>query len=200
MAESRERFQAGVGVGQGAAGHSLTGGWTVFTSSMDIEVVSYRHVFENGRSYYVYTVRATVAGRSYTVEKRYSDMLSLHKKLKKQMNAPSFPPKQIRNHDPKVLDARKVALSNYFGKIAHGNLITKTLLDFLDVHHFPTSLEFTRLDSQDYEDEVNISDDNIDLDEPSHAPVLVYTGDKFFRTSAKRDDIIVPGVLKGLYG
>ncbi|XP_039257393.1 sorting nexin-24-like isoform X2 [Styela clava] len=108
---------------------------------MEIDVVGYRSVEERGKQFYVYIIQTNVAGRSYKVEKRYSDLLALHKKLKKQLNTPAFPPKQIRNHDSKVLEARRIGLSNYFHVIAQGNLFTKTLLEFLDVHHFPANLD-----------------------------------------------------------
>lgn len=167
---------------------------------MDIEVCSYCLVGKGNGSYYTYSVRTTVSGRSYTVDKRYSDMLSLHKKLKKQMkNVPSFPPKQMRNHDYKVLDARKAALSRYFHEIAQSNLITKSLLDFLDVRHFPPSLAYDsnltesipEFRSLDYLDDVT---------EPNHAPIFMYRGDTLIHPEDMMDDIIVPGVLKAIYG
>lgn len=48
--------------------------------------------------------------RTHILEKRYRDILSLHKEIKKQIRTPKFPPKQIRNHDIKV---RKVYINHF---------------------------------------------------------------------------------------
>lgn len=117
-------------------------------------------------------------------------------------NVPSFPPKQMRNHDSKVLDARKAALSRYFHEIAQANLITKSLLDFLDVRHFPQSLAHDDSNLKDCIPEFRSLDFIDGVDEPNHAPVFMYTGDKLFHDDymLELDDIIIPGVLKGIYG
>ncbi|MGH0170759.1 UNVERIFIED_CONTAM: hypothetical protein FKN15_059661, partial [Acipenser sinensis] len=61
----------------------------------------------------VFKIDVLTSGRQHSVEKRYSEFHSLHKKLKKFIKAPEMPSKHVRNWVPKVLEHRRLGLEIY---------------------------------------------------------------------------------------
>ncbi|RXM99909.1 Sorting nexin-2 [Acipenser ruthenus] len=82
--------------------------------SLMVRIPSFR--FEDSameKGYTVFKIDVLTSGRQHSVEKRYSEFHSLHKKLKKFIKAPEMPSKHVRNWVPKVLEHRRLGLEIY---------------------------------------------------------------------------------------
>eukprot|EP00058_Branchiostoma_floridae_P000249 XP_002585737.1 hypothetical protein BRAFLDRAFT_111358 [Branchiostoma floridae] len=110
----------------------------------------------------VFVIEVCAAGRRHTLEKRYSELHTLHRELKKSYLTPEFPPKRVRNWNPKVLEQRRRGLETYLQGLIHQDILPKILLDFLEIN-MATQLGY----------------------EASHQPVLCFSADSFLHPSQK---------------
>ncbi|MGH0170471.1 UNVERIFIED_CONTAM: hypothetical protein FKN15_059097 [Acipenser sinensis] len=108
--------------------------------SLMVRIPSFR--FEDSameKGYTVFKIDVLTSGRQHSVEKRYSEFHSLHKKLKKFIKAPEMPSKHVRNWVPKVLEHRRLGLEIYLQTIIMENeVLPKIFLEFLNIRHFPS--------------------------------------------------------------
>ncbi|KAI8478674.1 Sorting nexin-24 [Branchiostoma belcheri] len=121
----------------------------------------------------VFVIEVCAAGRRHTLEKRYSELHTLHRELKKTYLTPEFPPKRVRNWNPKVLEQRRRGLETYLQGLIHQDILPKILLDFLEIN-MATQLGYEEIDG--------ISRDR---NKASHQPVLSFSADSFLHPSQK---------------
>ncbi|KFM63732.1 Sorting nexin-24, partial [Stegodyphus mimosarum] len=97
-------------------------------------IPSFRQVQGNhGKHYTVFEIEVYASGKCHKVERRYRAFHSLHKQLKHIINAPEFPPKKVRNLNPKVLEQRRKGLENYIQDLLKRKPVPKQLLTFLSL-------------------------------------------------------------------
>lgn len=157
---------------------------------ISISIPSFRQVVpEDERPYTAYQIHVKVAGRTHVIEKRYREFHSFHKKLRKTIDIPDFPPKKVLQLSAKGLEHRRQGLENYFNAIITTGTIPKSLLTFLKVNNLNKAPSFDSLD-----------DLNTDSGSTStHQPVLIYENDPYLNPPSGKPDILVEGVLHGLY-
>lgn len=146
---------------------------------------------ENEKSYTVFCIEVNVSGRLYDVEKRYSEFEELHKKVKKRMATPEFPPKKVMKWNSKVLEHRRQGLEAYLQGLLSLEKIPRPVLSFLSIGHLGNYGSFDSLD------QIDSSGRTI-----THQPVLAFTsGDPFVKEQNQGNlpDIVIQGVQMGLY-
>ncbi|XP_075432084.1 sorting nexin-22 isoform X2 [Ascaphus truei] len=90
----------------------------------------------------VFVVDVLWNGRRHTLERRYSEFHTLHKRLKKSCKVPDFPPKRLADWKCKVQERRRQGLEAYIqGVLWYNQDVPKELLDFLKLKHFQQSHE-----------------------------------------------------------
>ncbi|XP_071496258.1 sorting nexin-24-like isoform X3 [Diadema antillarum] len=143
-----------------------------------VSIPTFRQIIsDDERPYTVYQINVKVAGRTHSVEKRYSEFHALHKQVKKKFETPDFPPKKVRQLNARGIEQRRSALEAYIQGVLEKEAIPKSLLTFLRVKNFKT-----------------VSYD--------HQPVMVFESDPFLLpspTDAGLPDILSDGVRQGLY-
>ncbi|XP_019623747.1 PREDICTED: sorting nexin-24-like [Branchiostoma belcheri] len=102
---------------------------------IDVSIPQFKQI-ESGdeKAYTVFVIEVCAAGRRHTLEKRYSELHTLHRELKKTYLTPEFPPKRVRNWNPKVLEQRRRGLETYLQGLIHQDILPKILLDFLEIN------------------------------------------------------------------
>ncbi|XP_014203767.1 sorting nexin-24-like isoform X2 [Copidosoma floridanum] len=137
----------------------------------------------SGKPYYVYTIELLdlTDQTKYIIEKRYSEFSSLHNVLKKNYQTAPFPPKRVRNSNPKVLEQRRVALEIYIQTMLKFTNTKQQVLNFLGVDE----------DTQKNYGEASLS----------NHPVLTFQCDPYVNASNTTNlpDIVTNGVLLGIY-
>ncbi|KAK1174493.1 sorting nexin-24 [Acipenser oxyrinchus oxyrinchus] len=164
--------------------------------SLMVRIPSFR--FEDSameKGYTVFKIDVLTSGRQHSVEKRYSEFHSLHKKLKKFIKAPEMPSKHVRNWVPKVLEHRRLGLEIYLQTIIMENeVLPKIFLEFLNIRHFPS---LPKTESCGSFDEIE-SEESSKL---SHQPVLLFLRDPYVLPAA--DDtfpnVVIEGVVHGMF-
>lgn len=155
---------------------------------IQVSIRCYRLVDEPPeKPYYVYVIETLLAGKYYSVERRYSEFLRLHKELRKHYSTPEFPPKRVRSSHSKVLQRRQQSLERYLRAMLAADQSSRLqVLTFLGV---PQEEQFGSSD--------NIRDKSID-----HQPVFYFKADPFLEHVGDdvSSDIIIQGVFQALYG
>ncbi|GAB1605231.1 sorting nexin-24-like [Argonauta hians] len=158
-----------------------------------VSIPSFRKVEgENDRSYTVFYVQVWMSGRYNSVERRYTEFEDLHKRLKKLIATPEFPPKKMLKWNPKVLEQRRQRLQLYIQTVCQttgsNGYIPPALFDFLELE--PYEPGFQSIDHM--------------LQEPvlcSHKPMVNFKDEAFLVDPNKSllPDTIISGVCLGLY-
>ncbi|XP_023246427.1 sorting nexin-24-like isoform X1 [Copidosoma floridanum] len=148
----------------------------------------------SGKPYYVYTIELLdlTDQTKYIIEKRYSEFSSLHNVLKKNYQTAPFPPKRVRNSNPKVLEQRRVALEIYIQTMLKFTNTKQQVLNFLGVDE----------DTQkNYGEAVHNNKYNVLPRSLSNHPVLTFQCDPYVNASNTTNlpDIVTNGVLLGIY-
>ncbi|XP_076676952.1 sorting nexin-24 isoform X2 [Andrena cerasifolii] len=152
----------------------------------------------HGKPYYVYCIEVleTGSGSRYFVERRYSEFSALHRTLKKgNTDIAPFPPKRVRNSQPKVLEQRRAALELYVQKMLRLSATKQQVLNFLGIEGRAASVSYKSAYKE--------------AEEPQHAhpsalghhPVLTFHCDPYAEssTTSSLPDIVINGVLLGIY-
>lgn len=152
----------------------------------------------HGRPYYVYCVELfeTDSGTRYFSERRYSEFSSLHRTLKKDSsNIAPFPPKRVRNSQPKVLEQRREALEVYIQKMLKLPVAKEQVLNFLGIEGRLSAAS----DKREHK-ETNVLG-CIHSNTVGHRPVLTFQRDPYVQVNNNTSlpDIVTNGVLLGLY-
>ncbi|XP_033330737.1 sorting nexin-24 [Megalopta genalis] len=152
----------------------------------------------HGKPYYVYCIEIleTKSGARYFVERRYSEFSALHRTLKKEnAEVAPFPPKRVRNCQPKVLEQRRAALELYTQKMLRLSATKQQVLNFLGIESRTANASYksTHKDANDTR-----------YDHPNslgHHPVLSFHCDPYAQSnsSSSLPDIVINGVLLGMY-
>ncbi|XP_076651662.1 sorting nexin-24 [Halictus rubicundus] len=166
--------------------------YQVFISGYRLAEVSH------GKPYYVYCIEVleTKSGTRYFVERRYSEFSALHRTLKKEnAEVPPFPPKRVRNCQPKVLEQRRAALELYTHKMLRLSATKQQVLNFLGIE--------SRTATASYKSTYKVPE-NTQYDHPNtlgHHPVLTFHCDTYAQSnsSSSLPDIVINGVLQGMY-
>ena len=69
------------------------------------------------KNFTVFVIEVYVGGRKHVTRKRYSEFEELHKKLKKIIWTPEFPPKKVLKWNVKNLELRRLGLEAYLQRI-----------------------------------------------------------------------------------
>ncbi|XP_012532355.1 sorting nexin-24 [Monomorium pharaonis] len=151
----------------------------------------------HGKPYYVYCIEIleSKTGARYSIEKRYSEFSALHRKLKKDnLDIAPFPPKRVRNSQPKVLEQRRAALELYIQKMLSLLATKQQVLNFLGI------------DSQEtvFHQRIHKAADSSMHNHPytlRHHPVLTFHCDPYVRadSTSSLSDVVTNGVLLGIY-
>ncbi|XP_066598833.1 sorting nexin-24-like [Prorops nasuta] len=164
-----------------------------------VSITGYRLAEEShGKPYYAYCIEVLEpnSGIQYFIEKRYSEFNSLHRTLKKEVaDIAPFPPKRVRNSQPKVLEQRRVALELYIQTMLRISATKQQVLNFLGIDGRATGVSHRRMQKS----EVGAKDaPSNTLD---HHPVLSFNCDPYIQTETKTSlpDIVTSGVLLGIY-
>ncbi|XP_063995277.1 sorting nexin-24-like isoform X2 [Diachasmimorpha longicaudata] len=155
----------------------------------------------HGKSFYVYTIQLTDAnsGIKYSIERRYSEFNSLHRMLKRVGETVAFPPKRVRNSQPKVLEQRRAALEVYIQKMLQLPSTRQQVLEFLGIEGTKRSsrILFKRLDGK-----------SSSATTAAHVspvvgphPVITFKCDPYVTAESQSGlpDIVTQGVLTGFY-
>ncbi|XP_071844481.1 sorting nexin-24-like [Apostichopus japonicus] len=157
---------------------------------ISISIPTFRQVVsEDERPYTAYQIHVKVAGKTHIVEKRYREFHTFHKKLRKTMDIPDFPPKKVLQLSAKGIEHRRQGLENYFNSIISSGSIPKSFLTFLRVKNLKKSASFDSIDE--------LGTDSGSAS--SHQPILVFKSDPYLHPPVGKQDILVEGVLHGLY-
>ncbi|XP_054858139.1 sorting nexin-22 isoform X2 [Eublepharis macularius] len=150
------------------------------------------------KAHTVFKVDVLCNGRKHTLEKRYSEFLALHKRIKKRCKVPDFPPKRVPNWMAKVMEQRRQGLEAYLqGILLYNRELPKDLLDFLKLWQFQQDSKDSHLGSLEDFALQDISPGCL----LSHRPVVSYHSDPYMLPSSTDSfpDVVLSGVLQGLY-
>ncbi|XP_020289017.1 sorting nexin-22-like [Pseudomyrmex gracilis] len=152
----------------------------------------------HGKPYYVYRIEIleSKTGTRYYIERRYSEFSALHRALKKDnADIASFPPKRVRNSQPKVLEQRRAALELYIQKMLRLLATKQQVLNFLGIENQDTNSSHKRM----HKTSNSLMDNHrITL---GHHPVLTFHCDPYVQadSSSSLPDVVTTGVLLGIY-
>ncbi|CAG0919387.1 unnamed protein product [Notodromas monacha] len=151
-------------------------------------------VSEPSRPHHLFLIDIWYRGQKTCVEKRYSSFLLLHRELRKTHQTPPFPPKKVRNFNPRVLEERRKALETYLQAVVNYYPLPEVLVDFLAL---PGKLKRDSLES------VNTLESLSELC-ISHQPVFAFCRDPYVDSASSDSgsslpDIVFKGVTHGLY-
>ncbi|XP_057320126.1 sorting nexin-24-like [Microplitis mediator] len=156
---------------------------------------------DHGKSFYVYTIEVTDTDTAvkYTIERRYSAFNALHRRLKKINDTISFPPKRVRNSQPKVLELRRAALENYIIKMLHLSETKQQVLEFLGIESCKNTSRITPKSNRvDIKKNFNGRDSQSAI---GHHPVITFKYDPYINpdNTSSLPDIVIQGALDGIY-
>ncbi|XP_011497399.1 PREDICTED: sorting nexin-24-like [Ceratosolen solmsi marchali] len=151
----------------------------------------------HGKPYYVYAVEMVDSnnGFRYLVEKRYSEFNTLHRMLKKGCHTAPFPPKRVRNSNPKVLEQRRSALEIYMQKMLKLANTKQQVLNFLGIDDSASEMYHKGM-LKIYKDEAIIQSGSL-----QHHPVLTFHCDPYVHVNQTTSlpDVVTNGVILGIY-
>ncbi|XP_078285826.1 sorting nexin-24-like [Rhinoraja longicauda] len=138
----------------------------------------------------VFRIEVLTNGRRHSVDRRYRDFHSLHKKLKKTMKLPDLPLK--RGLWPRALEQRRHGLETYLQTLLCSSTSDcREILDFLNIKHAPPG-----------KPPAGLSDlDGVGLQNYRFCrQVVAFTRDCFTHSpAAELPNVVVAGVLQALY-
>ncbi|XP_017884105.1 sorting nexin-24-like [Ceratina calcarata] len=159
----------------------------------------------HGKPYYVYCIEVfeSEAGARYFVERRYSEFNSLHRTLKKDnVDVAPFPPKKVRNCQPKVLEQRRAALEVYIQKMLRLPTAKQQVLNFLGIEDRSpvASYKSTHVNKEEEEEEEDQQQDHM-YTLGHQSSVITFHCDPYVRPNTRNSlpDIVINGVLTGIY-
>ncbi|XP_076300989.1 uncharacterized protein LOC143219079 [Lasioglossum baleicum] len=114
---------------------------------------------------------------------------------KENADVAPFPPKRVRNCQPKVLEQRRAALELYTQKMLRLSATKQQVLNFLGIE--------SRTAPASHKSTYKVPEDT-QYDQPNvlgHHPVLTFRCDPYAQsnTSSSLPDIVINGVLQGMY-
>lgn len=173
------------------------------TAMIILSIPGFRKVND---SHVVYQIQVLKPGGQNVVERRYREFDELNKKLKKLMNIlPELPPKRpsIHSKSSKFLESRREGLESYLRGVIQGlnePCVNDLLSEFLETV-LPSLSGSQRASSTEeldgYEEEES---------RQTHQNVVCFSCDPFENAMSRYGDnnalpdIVVTGVLAGLYG
>ncbi|KAG7206324.1 hypothetical protein KM043_003699 [Ampulex compressa] len=129
----------------------------------------------------------------------YKTLLSINKLaevLKKENSdiAP-FPPKKVRNSQPKVLEQRRAALELYIQKMLRLSATKQQVLNFLGIEGRAPDASSKRVHRE------TAGANHVRPNALSHHPVLTFHKDPYVQpnSSTNLPDVVTNGVLLGIY-
>ncbi|XP_011864801.1 PREDICTED: sorting nexin-24-like [Vollenhovia emeryi] len=151
----------------------------------------------HGKPYYVYCIEIleSKTDTRYFIERRYSEFSALHRKLKKDsLDIAPFPPKRVRNSQPKVLEQRRAALELYIQKMLSLLATKQQVLNFLGIESQETA----------FHQSIHKAADSSLHNHPNtlgHHPVWTFHRDPYIPSdsTSSLSDIVTNGVLLGIY-
>lgn len=152
-------------------------------------IPSFRQVQGNhGKHYTVFQIEVYSSGKCHKIERRYRAFHSLHKQLKHIICAPEFPPKKVRNLNPKVLEQRRKGLENYIQDLLRRKPVPKQLLTFLSLPGISPSPSVNSFNMEENR-------------EQTHQPVMMYSPNLYLveDRSSSLPDIVSKGLLMAFY-
>lgn len=167
--------------------------YQVFISGYRLAEVSH------GKPYYVYCIEVleSETGTRYFIERRYSEFNALHRTLKKEnADVAPFPPKKVRNSQPRVLEQRRAALEVYIQKMLRLPATKQQVLNFLGIEDRTPGASYKNT-YKDTEDQQYVNTNTL-----GHQPVLTFHCDPYVQSNATPNslpDVVINGVLLGLY-
>ncbi|CAK9818729.1 Sorting nexin-24 [Anthophora plagiata] len=168
--------------------------YQVFISGYRLAEVSH------GKPYYVYCIEVleSETGTRYFIQRRYSEFSVLHRALKKgNADVAPFPPKKVRNLQPKVLEQRRAALEVYIQKMLRLSTTKQQVLNFLGIEEQTNPGASYKSTYKGTEDSQHVHSSTL-----GHQPVLTFRCDPYVQSSATSNsfpDIVINGVLFGIY-
>jgi len=157
----------------------------------------------HGKRFYVYTivVKNTRGGTRYTINRRYSEFNALHRTLKKEgCDTAPFPPKRVRNSQPKVLEQRRIALEHYVQKMLKLETTKRQVLEFLGIEGVrqPDMIRKRIVREADTSRDSHVFNNCPTI---GHHPVMTFKCDPYLeaQSGASLPDIVTQGVLLGIY-
>ncbi|XP_076623622.1 sorting nexin-24 [Colletes latitarsis] len=152
----------------------------------------------HGKPYYVYCIEVleSESGTRYFIERRYSEFSALHRTLKKEnADIAPFPPKRVRNSQPKVLEQRRAALELYVQKMLRLSTTKQQVLNFLGIEGRATVATY-KSTYKNTEETQHVHPSSLD-----HHPVITFHCDPYAQSNATSSlpDIVISGVLLGTY-
>lgn len=164
---------------------------------LDVYIPSVGHqVYKTNKTHTVFKLDVLCNGRRHTLDRRYSEFLTLHKLLKKTCKVPDFPPKRVPNWMSKVQEQRRQGLEAYIqGVLWFNKEVPKELLDFLKVKHFPQSKKTCSLELLA---DITLGENSSQL---AHKAVVGFYKDLYIfpPDTDMLEDIVLQGVIQGLY-
>ncbi|XP_074651193.1 sorting nexin-24-like [Tubulanus polymorphus] len=158
-----------------------------------VSVPSSRRLEDSRSSYTVFRIQVYLSGRCHVIEKRYSEFEEVHKKLKKIIKTPEFPPKHVLKYHPKILEQRRQGFENYLQGIVDKGTVPKSLLMFLGIE---SMIYMTEDSTESLEDEYESEEEEL-----SHQPVINISLHNIQNDNKGGfPDIVAQGVLSALYG
>ncbi|CAL1269540.1 unnamed protein product [Larinioides sclopetarius] len=152
-------------------------------------IPGFRQVQGNhGKHFTVFQIEVYSSGKCHKIERRYRAFHSLHKQLKHILNAPEFPPKKVRNLNPKVLEQRRRGLEYYIQELLKRKPVPKQLLNFLSLPGVSPASSLNSLIGEETREIV-------------HQPVVMYNSNLYVeddRTSIL-PNIVSKGLLMAFY-
>ncbi|XP_012228759.1 sorting nexin-22-like [Linepithema humile] len=166
--------------------------YEVFISGYRLAEVSH------GKPYYVYCIEILElkTGTRYYIERRYSEFSALHRALKKDnTDIAPFPPKRVRNSQPKVLEQRRAALELYIQKMLRLLATKQQVLNFLGIENEESNASHKRIEKVA---------NGLMHDHPNilgHHPILTFHCDPYVQadSTSSLPDVVTNGVLLGIY-
>lgn len=156
----------------------------------DIVVSDHELVTVKGKEFIVFNIAITIDGATHRIKRRYSDLLLLHKDLKRHfptLTLPVFPPKQVRNFNARNLESRRKALDQYLYSVFSNYQLHDSLLDYLNIPRiFSNTSDDFSLGSFDQAEAC------------SHAAVIKPKVEEV-DFSGFANDIVILGVMEAMY-
>ncbi|KAH0545684.1 sorting nexin-24-like [Cotesia glomerata] len=155
---------------------------------------------DHGKSFYVYTIEVTDTNTTakYTIERRYSAFNALHRRLKKINDTVAFPPKRVRNSQPKVLEQRRSGLEHYITKMLQLSETKQQVLEFLGIESSKNSNARTNSRRPEVKKDSNGIESRSAI---GHHPVITFAYDPYVNpdNNSSLPNIVIQGVLDGIY-
>jgi hypothetical protein len=170
-------------------------------SVIKIDIPRFERVIDpTGKEYTVYKVVIAKAGGTKEIIKRYSEFNNLHSRLNKTDQLPrniEFPPKTLfTSSSASTKEERRRKLKRFLQELCDLNPIPEQVLAFLGISQpIQSNLMNSRI-----HDNYSSSEDLLDSStQYTHQPLLAFTTDPYLSEPTSEDDILLTGILDGIY-